>query len=96
MYLILPPLASVQSAVAQVSASNQELVLGGQHFENALAILGKINGDYQNHKATAMNLLNQSLVELKLALQPYGGPQANMPKNGTAINPSHSNGVIRP
>lgn len=66
----------------QIKNSNIKLVIGGHHFENALALLNKSNWDYEGHKASAIVDLNKALEEIKIALAPYGGPQANMPKGG--------------
>lgn len=77
----------------QVKNSNIKLVIGGHHFENALGILQKTNWDYQGHKSNAMVDLQKALDEIKAALAPYGGPQANMPKGGFHDGKNRKSGV---
>ena len=79
-----------------VHQSNEHLVMGGRHFENALSLLNQVAADNQGRKAKAMDALNRALTELKTALAPYGGPQANMPKNTTTNGTGHAHGVIHP
>ena len=80
----------------QVHQSNERLVQGGRHFENALSILNQVPADSQGRKAKAMDALNRALVELKTALAPFGGPSAFMPKNNTTSGTGHTKGVIHP
>ncbi len=78
---------------AQVKNSNIKLVIGGHHFENALALLQKSAWEYEGHKANAMTDLQKALDQIKAALAPYGGPQANMPKGGFHDGKRHKSGV---
>lgn len=80
----------------QIKNSNIRLVIGGHHFENAIGILNRTNWDYEGHKTKAVNDLQKAIEELKLALAPYGGPQANMPKGGFKDNNRRGKGVILP
>lgn len=66
----------------QIHRSNQKLVIGGHHFENALGILTRTNWDYDGHKTAAVRDLRRALDEIRAALAPYGGPQKYMPKGG--------------
>ena len=66
----------------QIRNSNEKLVIGGHHFENALGILMRTNWDYEGHKTAAMVDLRKALDEIRMALAPYGGPSKFMPKGG--------------
>jgi hypothetical protein len=79
-----------------VHQSNERLVMGGRRFENALSLINQVPADSQGRKANAVEALNRALVELKTALAPYGGPQANMPKNTTKNEAGRVRGTIHP
>lgn len=66
----------------QIRMSNEKLVIGGHHFENAVGILNRVNWDYEGHKTAAVKDLLKAIEDLKRALAPYGGPSNNMPKGG--------------
>jgi hypothetical protein len=66
----------------QIRNSNEKLVIGGHHFENALGLLNRVNWDYEGHKTAAVKDLQKALDEIRMALAPYGGPSKFMPKGG--------------
>lgn len=66
----------------QIRNSNEKLVIGGHHYENALGILNRVNWDYEGHKTAAVKDLQRALDEIRMALAPYGGPSKFMPKGG--------------
>ena len=80
----------------QIRNSNERMVIGGHHFENALGILSRVNWDYEGHKTKAVADLNKALDEIRMALAPYGGPQAFMPKGGFRDGKGNKKGVINP
>jgi hypothetical protein len=80
----------------QIQRSNEKLVIGGHHFENALGILTRTNWDYEGHKTASMIDLRKALDEIRAALAPYGGPSRFMPKGGFKDGNGQGGRVITP
>lgn len=66
----------------QIKESNVQLTIGAHYYQNALDLLRRVDWNYDNHKNRAVVDLEKALNNIRIALNPYGGTQANMPKGG--------------